>query len=154
MGAAGSTTTQPRERGGGGSRDDGFGKEGNYWENEEDMGEHGLLEVTAQETSAVAARMMELREEHADVDKTWELIVSFTSSAAAEATVGRSIDPFLTQIVCDYRRSRRTTRAMSRACPSAWRSSVTVLVCAILSSKNSAGLVFSCAFFLRVLSIK
>ena len=67
-----------RGRGGGdagGGRDDGFGKEGNYWESEEvEVEDHGLLELTSAETNPAAAKLQEIKDRHIGVDGTWKMI--------------------------------------------------------------------------------
>lgn len=77
MGAAASSTERRRggERGSGG-RDDGFARDGNYWEDEDDdaTDDNGLLELTAAETNPVAAKLQEIKSRNADVDQPWKLI--------------------------------------------------------------------------------
>ena len=57
--------------GAGGGRDDSFGKEGNYWENDDDDGlggDHGLLEVSAAETEGWRQKLKEIQQRNAEVD--------------------------------------------------------------------------------------
>ena len=59
----------------GGGRDDGFDKEGNYWESEEvEVEDHGLLELTSAETNPAAAKLQEIKDRHIGVDGTWKMI--------------------------------------------------------------------------------
>lgn len=75
----GGSASAERGRGnemGSGGRDDGFGREGNYWEAEDEdaRADDSLLALTAAETNPNAAKLQEIKERNAGVDKAWKMI--------------------------------------------------------------------------------
>eukprot|EP01043_Picozoa_sp_COSAG02_P030438 COSAG02_NODE_1943_length_10309_cov_29.284721_4_plen_400_part_00 len=76
MGAAASAERGRGDERGSGGRDDGFSRDGNYWEDEDEEAgdDHGLLELTAAETNPVAAKLQEIKARNSNTDKAWRMV--------------------------------------------------------------------------------